>query len=126
MSPRRPPPARCPADITTPAAKPRLTAVAEAAILAKRMSEGLTGDFLTSPRLRGEAGFARWRESGWGASAFVIFGICGGSPSPQPSPLGERGEGAAGARANSHHVPPGLTRRGGIAFAGSSGQGCLG
>ena len=65
-------------DITTFAAKSRLTAVRKAAILTKRMSEALTTG----------AGY-----TGMTACAYV---------------------------------PRGLTRRVGIAVAGSSGQGCRG
>src|SRR5438445_72715 len=48
--------------------------------------------FLTSPRLRGEVDAHSASGEGGGA-AHTDFRICGASPSPQPSPREERGEG---------------------------------
>jgi hypothetical protein len=98
-------------------------AAAQIAILAKRMSEVLTGAL--SLHLAPFAGRGRraLRVAGEGVQVATYFQCwrMEGPLSPQ-----ERGEGAHRASGIILYVPRGLTRRVGIALAGSSGQGCRG
>jgi hypothetical protein len=90
-----------PADITMPAAKPRLTTAVEAVILAKRMREVLTGIVIRGldPRIH-----LQKEEPSQGMNCQI----------------------KPGNDEFISHVPRGFTRRVGIALAGSSGQGCRG
>src|ERR1700730_6229549 len=58
----------------------------------KREAGGREASYLASPRLRGEVGFARSRESGWGGThrTRYISAFAGRAPPPHPFPARAR------------------------------------